>query len=188
MSDNTPGWLTAIRRLLPLLAAGILVGAGLGALAAALLGSSYEATASMNVTTPEGSIEVDDSFGHILGQLATRPSVVAEDLTRAGFTELASDPATAIGVESATDAPSFEITATADTADEAAEIANTAASAVHAHTEARSEETGVVANVLAEAEAPENPSSLSWALGALAGAALGLSTAILIALARRPSG
>jgi uncharacterized protein involved in exopolysaccharide biosynthesis len=187
MTDpRSSSWTGALRRRWLLFAAGLVIGAGLGALATVLLGEQYEASAVLTVTSREGSTDVDDSLGHILGQLATRQNVVGDDLEQAGFADIAEEPESAIGVTSAPDAPSFEITATADTDDEAAAIANETANAVQAYTEERSEQTGVRAGILTEATPPANPSSLSPTLGMLAGAALGLSISILIALARRP--
>jgi capsular polysaccharide biosynthesis protein len=185
---RSPSWLIALRRRWLLFAAGIVIGSGLGALATALLGEQYEASAVMTVTSREGSTDVDDSLGHIVGQLATRSNVVGDGLQQAGFADIAEDPESAIGVTSAPDAPSFEITATADTADEAAEIANATADALQKHTIESSTRTGVRAGLLTEASPPASPSSLSTGLGILAGAALGLSISILIALARRPPG
>jgi capsular polysaccharide biosynthesis protein len=150
------------------------------------VGERYEANVVMNVVSAKGSTDVDDSLGHIMGQLATRSNVVGDELEQAGFADIATEPETAIGVEAAPDAPSFEITATADTADEAAEVANTAAGAVQRYTEDRSKRTGIRAAILTEASPPATSSSLSTQLGVLAGASLGLSILILIALARRP--
>jgi capsular polysaccharide biosynthesis protein len=183
---RSSSWLTALRRRWMLFAAGIVIGAGLGALAVAVVGEHYEASVVMNVVSAKGSTDVDDSLGHIVGQLATRSNVVGEQLERAGFADVAEEPENAIGVEAAPDAPSFEITANADTADEAAEIANATAGAVQRYTEGRSERTGIRAAILSAATPPASSSSLSLQLGVLAGASLGLSISILIALARRP--
>jgi capsular polysaccharide biosynthesis protein len=182
---RSPGWLIALRRRWLLFAAGIVIGAGLGALAAAVWGERYEASAIMNVVSAEGSTDVDDSLGQIVGELATRTNVVGDELERAGFPDVAEEPESAIGITAAPDAPSFEITATADSADEAAELANATANAVQGYTREDAERTGIRAAILTDAAPPANSSSLSPQLGMLAGASLGLSIAILIALARR---
>lgn len=182
---NQPAdWVIALRRRWLLLLAGLLVGAALGALAAAMSEDEYEASALFSIVGVEGG-QVDDGYAEVYSQLATRPEVSGPELETAGFPDLADDPEDAITVRSAADAPTFEVSATADSAEDAAAIANAAADGVVEYTDERSESVGARVELLAEASPPADPSTLSFSLAIGTGAALGLSIAILVALSRR---
>jgi succinoglycan biosynthesis transport protein ExoP len=183
---NQPAdWVIALRRRWLLLLAGLLVGAGLGALAAALSEDEYEASALFSIVGVEGG-QVDDGYAEVYSRLAIRPDVTGSQLRTAGFPELADDPEDAITVRAAPDAPTFELSALADDAEEAAAIANAAADGVVEYTDETSDRIGAQVELLARASPPADPSTLSFSLAIGAGAALGLTIAILIALSRRP--
>jgi uncharacterized protein involved in exopolysaccharide biosynthesis len=182
---NQPAdWVIALRRRWWLLLAGLLIGAGGGAAAALTSEDEYEASALFSIVGVEGG-QVDDGYAEVYSQLAIRPEITGPELTTAGFPELADDPEDAITVRAAPDAPTFEVSATADTATDAAAIANAAADGVVEYTDETSDRIGAQVELLASASPPADPSTLSFSLAIIAGGAVGLSIAILIALSRR---
>jgi hypothetical protein len=168
------------RRLVVLVIAGGLLGAGLGFLASSLVVPGYDASAFLLVT-PAGTAPVETSevqYAQAISQVVTNPTVLAAGVAA----DIPEDPAQ-LRADPSPNAPLIEIIVNADTAGAAQRQAQAAADAVVAYTDDRVDVLGFHAVVLAPAAAGE-PAGLSLVAYLVAGVVMGGVLGGLMALLR----
>ncbi|MCW2787905.1 MAG: capsular biosynthesis protein [Aeromicrobium sp.] len=160
-----------------------LVGAGVAALATSLATPRYAAHTDVLISPPDGSStsapaeRTVESYAHVVDGRGIA-TVVADDLGTSNGIGALDDDLTAAVVE---DTSVVRITATRDSADDAARVSETAAAAFL--TWVKAQDTSLIATVVEKADVPSAPSSphrgLWIALGALIGLAVGIAVAAL---------
>lgn len=164
---------------------GLVLGAGTGLLVSELTPPSYQAKTNLMVTPISGGTSADarlSNYTRAYSELVTVPEVVGEAVRKNG-----ADPQQIrryINVEvSPADSPLFEVTASSNEPERAAELANSVGSAVASFTEGLSKNSGYRAEVVANATPPRDPAWPNTALNAAAGATTGLLVGGAAALA-----
>lgn len=175
-------WRLMSRWLVLLLA--VLIGVGIGLGVGLLQAKSYQASAYLLVVP--SSNQADDQtairFAQAYARIATSRVVVGSGTTVPGA-RTPSQIADAVQVSSSPDTPLLELAATAGSADDAAELANTIATDLTSYANTRANLTGVRLADFSKAAAPTAPSSPNIPVDAAVGGALGLLLGGLMVLA-----
>jgi len=167
------------RRLVLLVVAGGLFGAGLGFLASSRIVPGYDASAFLLIT-PAGTAPVEANevqYAQAISQVVTHPAVLAAG----GDTSALPEDRAQVRADPSPNAPLIEIVVNAGTARAAQRSAQAAADAVVDYTADRVNVLGFRAVVLAPA-APGEPAGLSPIAYVVAGAVMGVVLGGLAAL------
>lgn len=170
---------TWTRRLLALVIAGALIGAGLGLAFSFVAVPGYDASAFL-VITPAGQTPLQTGevqYAQAISQVVTNPSV----LRAAGNSAAVPADPDQVRADASPNAPLIEITVNAESADLARRQTQAAAEAVVAYTQDRVDVLGFRTVVLAPATGGR-PAGLSLPAYVVAGAAMGAVLGGLIAM------